>query len=346
MSTLCGEIFITVLLAIIFIHAVWPMINDSNFQFGRFFYSYIILLMMCIGALGFTVRLISAPTADISRWVNHALWFLVLNAIISLCGFKLFPYSTYKPVGIFSEPSHFALILAPLLAFACGTKARNYRLALIFFFVWGLVIENLTTLVAVILSLLITVRFAISKNAFITIIVISVFTAVSVQVIDTDYFLSRLEISNESNNLSVLVLLQGWETSVEMIKMTGAWGVGFQQFGFIDVSGEIIEKIANLGEEGLNKLDGGSMAAKITGEFGVLGLAAIFMIVIQAFRAYLRLKSAKLNDCSGGQILLSASLFTYVIELFARGVGYFSPTGFLVLCALINVYCYEKRSRS
>jgi O-antigen ligase len=212
--------------------------------------------------------------------------------------------------------------------------------------VWGLVIENLTTLVAVILSLLITVRFAISKNAFITIIVISVFTAVSVQVIDTDYFLSRLEISNESNNLSVLVLLQGWETSVEMIKMTGAWGVGFQQFGFIDVSGEIIEKIANLGEEGLNKLDGGSMAAKITGEFGVLGLAAIFMIVIQAFRAYLRLKSAKLNDCSGGQILLSASLFTYVIELFARGVGYFSPTGFLVLCALINVYCYEKRSRS
>lgn len=345
-SRLRSVIFFFALLAILLIHSSWPMINRSNFQLGRFFGSYLIVLIMCVAALGYAGRLISAPAADVSRWVNQALWFLVLNAIVGLSGFKLFLHTTYKPVGVFLEPSHFALVLAPLLAYICAIEARNHRWMLIFFFAWGLVIENMTTLLVVIFCFLINIKFSIAINTFVSAALALLLAIFGSNAIDIDYFLSRLVISRDSDNLSVLVLLQGWEYALMMLEQSKGWGAGFQQFGFSGATTAISEIIANMGEEGLNQFDGGSTAAKVVGEFGVFGLLGIFIICMLAGRAYHQLRLTSRNGNSGGLILLSACLYTYIIELFVRGTGYFSPTSFLVLCALVGVCCYPRRMSS
>jgi len=52
----------------------------------------------------------------------------------------------------------------------------------------------------------------------------------------------------------------------------------------------------------------------------------------------LRLRKSEQGGQSGSALFLSASLYTLPIELFARGVGYFSPTLFLGVCAALIAF--------
>ena len=58
---------------------------------------------------------------------------------------------------------------------------------------------------------------------------------------DIDYFVGRAVLSADSDNTSVLVLLQGWETARMSIERTHGWGAGFQQFGVTNFGGEIAD---------------------------------------------------------------------------------------------------------
>ena len=332
---LAGTLLISVLM-----HAGPRLISASSFNASRFFGSYLVLALMLLAAAGFAHRVARLPEHTVSKWVTQALYFLVLNALLGLTGIQLFAKATIKPVGIFSEPSHLALILAPLLTYACATEARHHRLLLIFFFGWGLAIENLTTLVAVTLCFLVTLRLNWS------ILAVLVAVAVGVALVDVEYFVSRLIISSDSDNLSVLVLLQGWENALLMLRDTGGWGAGFQQFGFLNVAGDFSDRLALLGEDSLNLLDGGSTASKLVGEFGLFGVAALAIYVPLFLHTFFKLRRVRKVGGASGELLLIACLFTFAIELFARGVGYFSPTCFLALSAMIALACSARSNHA
>ena len=332
-------LFLITLLAFLLLHALWPMTTNATFQVARFFGSYLVMALMCFGALGLAKHIHSAPPSEVSRWVSVALWLLTINALVGLTGFKPFPQATIKPIGIFAEPSHLAMVLAPLLAYTCAIEARHHRSLLAFFFAWGVAIENLTTLVVVVLCFLITFRLSVSRVALV------MFAAAGLFFVDVEYFASRLLISGDSDNISVLVLLQGWETATLMFEKTGGWGSGFQQFGFSNVAGEIADKLSAFGEDNLNQFDGGSTAAKIIGEFGIFGLVGLAVVVVLVAGAFLRLRAARQTGDNGGGLLLAASLYSFLIELFARGVGYFSPTFFLALSALVGIICFNNQAK-
>lgn len=325
-----GLTLIICILLFVLVHAAVPFFNSSLFDVERFFAGYLVLSLMAIATWVFAYNVTRVETVTVSRLVEQALWFLLINALLGLTELRLFPQMSSKPVGLFSEPSHLALVLAPLLVYACAMELRWHRLFIVFFFVWSLLIQNLTTLFVVILCF--TVLFRFNPPRVLLLMLLSgglVFT-------DLEYFTSRLLITRESENLSVLVLLQGWEIAKEMLNKTSNWGAGFQQFGFLNIFGDISSKIALLSEEDLNLLDGGSTASKLVGEFGVFAIAALGIYIVFFFWAFRQLRQARAHQIPGGRLFLISCLFAFIIELFIRGVGYFSPTCFLALSAVMG----------
>lgn len=332
-------LFVGVGVLVVSVHALVAVVNNEQFNLARLAGSVALLGLMLLGATAFAIQIAGLHEATMARWVVIGLCFLALNALFGLAGISFFPPTTSKPVGIFSEPSLFGLVVCPLLTYACAARMRHARLALLFFVIWALAIQNLTTLMAALLAASVLAQFRFID----AIAVVAMILAITLYV-DVQYFMDRLVISGESDNLSVLVLLQGWEHALIMLGESGGWGGGFQQFGFQGVSGDANDKLAKLGYEHLNVLDGGSVAAKMVGEFGYVGVAALVTYLYLFFRALRRARSASLYG-SGGELFLAACIISFSIELFVRGVGYFTPTCFLALSGVFWTTCLRRESK-
>ena len=311
--------------AFILVHGLIRIYVGGSFGLERFISGYIIFAWMAGVAAIFALVLPKVSPALFSRQIDVVMGFLFVNALIGLTGVGLLPGVTHKPVGIFAEPSHFALVLAPVMAYGCISGLRWSGYAVAFFFLWGIFIQNLTILMVCLLCLVLILRFDWK------LLIIPVGFASIFMFTDMDYFLSRLVISAESDNQSVLVLLQGWETADLLMERTRGWGAGFQQFGVVDAIGEVGEKVEIMSDGGVNLFDGGSSAAKIVGEFGYTGVVFVsiyiggFLFSLKWLRRMARVRA------EGGGVFLMCVAFMFFVEMFARGAGYFSPTFFLLL---------------
>jgi hypothetical protein len=255
--------------------------------------------------------------------------FMVANALVGILGISFLTHVTHKPVGIFSEPSHFALALAPLLIYSCIVRAKHHQFYLVFFLVWGLLIQNVTTLVVVALATSLILRVRLSH--FVKLVL--VFCGLLIFISESEYFSSRVSLTSESDNMSVIALLRGWEIAILTIRDTSYWGGGFQQFGSLGLYGELTAKMEALDLDRLNILDGASSAAKLTGEFGLFGVMVIlayFLIFIMCFRVVTARRAR--YTLNRGELFLLSCLLSLSVELFFRGVGYFS-TGFFLFFA-------------
>lgn len=333
-------LWILVVLSFILGHSSWLFVTEADFQASRFIGSYLTLMFLSAGAVAYLNQLLTLESSRVSTLVDRAIWFMMVNALIGLAGADLFKYASVKPIGVFSEPSHFGLALAPLLAYACANESRHYQLKLLFFFAWAVWIQNMTTLLVVILCFLINVRGRFSSFAILAIIVGAFAT------IDAEYFITRILVSTDSDNLSVVVLLSGWETAAAMFSASNGWGGGFQQFGFVGPIGELGERVSQMTGESINRYDGGSTAAKLVGEFGVFGIAVLLTVIVLSAKAFFRLRAARRSGESGAILFSLGSVYTLIIELFARGVGYFSPTLFLGACSIILLVGARDRAAS
>jgi hypothetical protein len=136
--------------------------------------------------------------------------------------------------------------------------------------------------------------------------------------------LERVIIFSDSDNLSVLVLLSGYERAYLGFFDNFGLGVGFQQMGVVGPLGSIQEKMAlKLNAEGLNLFDGGTFFSKIVVEFGVFGLVAVLAYILCFSRI---IKKIKNNQIKASQDLFYYSCFVmFFIVFFFRGAGYFTP---------------------
>lgn len=150
------------------------------------------------------------------------------------------------------------------------------------------------------------------------------------------YFIDRIPfLGPETENLSRLVWIQGWENAGLSIWNSFGFGGGFQQFGIATARGDAANALEILGVGGLNALDGGTTGSKIVGELGLFGLFAL------AWHGWLSLRLARSaywrqNTCDGPHFLV-ACVIGYVVELYVRGFGYFTPGGVLCLAGLFLV---------
>jgi len=332
---------IAVVIALMAIHAFISNRLTAGVSFSRFATSCVILTFTVVGARFAARKLADTPTVRLVEAADLTLGLLALLGIAALLGVPAIgAQASAKSVVIFAEPSHFALACIPVLMFRVSIAKRSTQLLLIgAAMVFALFVQSLILLAGTLL-----VAFVLLRRTHL-ILMTGVLAAVAVT-LDVTYYSSRLVFSADTDNLSALVLMQGWENAILAFRATASLGVGFQQLGIAGPIGDTAEKIFTLlGGTYINLRDGGSTAAKLIGEFGVLGMAILAFLLRKILGAIKQVRRAQLLPAAHRDVrklFYCSMIISFAVELFLRGTGYFSPGSFLAFIALTSLPALER----
>ena len=308
-----------------------PMLVEIDTN--RFIFSFACLFIVALSAFLTALYLkYNSRNSHFYGAVKVSFIILLINGLISLTKIDFLSTGLAKPTFLFLEPSHFALVLTPFLIYFCLTLSR-YKALLLLLVVggWAGYIQNLTLLIGVMLAFTISTR----HNLIFAISLFILFLAALIAIFGIDslsYFTDRLVLSGDNDNLSVLVLFQGWQNAIETLTTQSYLGGGFQQFGVTTVSGSVSDKLYSLLGFNINQFDGGATAPKLVGEFGVFGIAFLCCYLVFYLRIFLRLRKKKSFDKM--DIFFYAIFLASFLEFFIRGVGYFSPLMYIFLISI------------
>ena len=309
-----------------------------------------VLITLAVSAFLFSQRIAEGSTAGILKGIYYFIVFTLVLGWLSYFNLSDFgSYATrYKPVAPFSEESHYALCIG-FLAGAYSVVANFRKIVFITFNIiaQAILFPNLTLLVFV--TLIIVILFArLNPKYFIatsTIIILALSNLLSFVITNNEYFASRLNF-DESDNLTTLVWLQGWDLAKINFINTNGLGLGFQMLGSENTSlstySYLTEKIAG---QYKNLEDGGFLAAKIIAELGIAGLLIVgfYIIYLMGFIRTLNnnnklpklFNPALKNEIHNlKKLFCQGLLFFFVVEFFLRGYGYFSPSLYMVLTGI------------
>ena len=304
------------------------LINSfSCINVQRFFYSLVLFIILLVVSFVFVDVLCSVREKVVSMVLNSSFLILSLDLIASLVDGRLL--SSEKELFLFREPSHFSLIYIPISSFIIfNSKFNRSVLIIIFLLLISYYIKSLTLLVG---CFIIVFSFC-AKNRMYksSIIFISLFT---VLVFSTSYFKERILFNEDNLNLSLLILLDGWERAYLANIITDGFGIGFNQFGFFGIIGFFRELIINMNATTINLYDGGSTSCKVVAEFGLFGVILILSYLIYAKKYLLRFLKTSYNS---PKVILTYSFFIgSFLELFVRGTGYFNSGIIMLFIALL-----------
>jgi len=231
----------------------------------------------------------------------------------------------------FPEMSHFSLIFLPLLMFKIFTtkKTIHIYMMILFSLFLALTIQNLILLVGTIFIMLIH-SF---KKTFFFFIIPSSILILSLDIKNLYYFIERIQFV-DTNNISTLVFLSGWERAYLNLFEHGIFGIGFNQLGYEGQSGFYQEKINSHRLYGLNINDGGSVAPKLVSELGVLGIIMISIYGYYLIKLLYKIKKYNLTYNYLDTFYISIFIMSFV-NIFLRGSGYFSPIMFLFMSSIM-----------
>lgn len=263
---------------------------------------------------------------------------LIVMVVMSVLDYQpAGPLSSERPVWPFTEPSHFALAALPFFIDGAVRARRIERWAL-------LIIMALIVMVLQSLSLAVGLFIAAACSLGLAELVIFLIGGIAAaQFIDVSYYVDRIDISYSSSNLSALVYLQGIELIQEALQTTRGWGIAIQQLGFAPTNVLATEVIRRVGGGEQNLADGSFLAVKFGAELGILGLALIAIYLFKLFWAVIDLRLvANRRAVSPVGVTFGLSVFiAFSVELFVRGIGYFSGT-VVMACASLGVIATVK----
>ena len=295
--------------------------------------SAVMLMLMIVAGQLMANRLLAAPPRLLKSTSLRCLAVLAVAGLLGTLHLLQPPAGWEKPAFPFTEPSHLALAAAPfLVAAAVGSRPLMRAAWLLVFVAIGAVLQNLTMLVACVVAAVITLR----PLHVLALLLLLVPIALSA---DLDYFLVRLDFSEDNQNLSSLVFLQGWQMMDESLAVTHYVGRGFQQLGLADTDAPAAQLIYALLQDNLNLLDGGFNLAKIVSELGAIGIALALALARITWSAVGLLRLAvtaprKAATLPAARVFAAAIMLGYLVEMLVRGVGYFSPSGLLLTASL------------
>jgi hypothetical protein len=264
------------------------------------------------------------------------------SMILSWAGFDIMSLLGYKTTihsGLYSEPSHLALHLIPLIAYRLLENFSDRLTWFILLLVFA--IAPSSTLAIGFLGIF-AIKFGMkmrSKWAIITLSMSAVifFYVLAVSGFNNPLFSRVLGIINFKNNknfnLSSAVWLNGWSQAFDNMMASHGWGVGINRMGCgaLAKAGFLSSRIERAVAGGLilNSNDGSFMLAKIVAELGVFGLLIGLYISFLAINAIIRLSdNIKQNSMDVNvrheMICRGAAGLTLVIYMYLRGTSYFA----------------------
>jgi hypothetical protein len=325
------------ILLMLFIHGVVVDLWYGGVNFERLLGSCVVILIVMIAAYVIAQQLLALTPKSLSTVAHFAFVILSILGFSAVAGIPSVNNAFQKPVIVFSEPSHFSFVYLPVMIFTVATTTRRRQfLLLCSALVLGAALQNLTVLVGILGA-----SCLILSRKQVLLLLAAVVLAAAFLALDLSYYADRLLLSSDSDNLSTLVYLQGWQRASVNIIETSGWGVGFQQFGFVGSLGDVMEKIIYLTHGvPLNLYDGGSTGSKLIAELGVVGVVLILLflqVVARGARLIRRAQRLPIKQRDVRAIFFYSFVVAYASEVFIRGNGYLSPSLTLVLAALIAI---------
>ncbi|CAH5655438.1 hypothetical protein AI2999V1_2947 [Enterobacter cloacae] len=317
--------------------------NLAQPDFSKFILSFFFAIISVCAAYIVKNSIADASDFDIHSTIVFLMLVVLFNGAISLSRIDFFNTGLEKPTFLFQEPSHFALVCAPFLIYFSFSNIRNYlRLSMLLVFgLWGVYIQNFTMIFAVILAYIITAKHLLPAFIIFCICAIPVYLFIESDFFN--YYRERLDLSSDTNNLSALVLIQGWDNAFLTLQQSPL-GAGFQQYGISTVYGEISNKIFRMINIYINQFDGGATAPKIIGEFGIFGLFIVATYLIGWFKVFY---SARRNRFTADKksLLFYSMYLASILEFFIRGAGYFTPGMFFLIVSTLYFMSNNKAPR-
>jgi len=306
-------------------------------SFPLFIYLCIVTYMMSVFLSKIDIKKLYA-SIDLSVYV---IIFFGILTILSEGRFGIpFGYN-YREVFPFAEPSHYALFSGPffILYFISSPNIIRRIFILTVTLLFAIYIQSLTMLIFNILLWGLLIKPSV-KNILILLAMLYFFLSV---IFNIEYFNKRINLdSEESNNLSTLVYLQGFYDAKYSLVHSNGLGLGFQMMGTQAESeiGELIRTFYKNIHDGINREDGGFLAAKIVAEFGIFGIVLLFMYIYLLIKSYIILqKRSTIED----KVLVFSSglIYSSFVYFFIRGIGYFSPSIIFFLVGFFYIFQYR-----
>jgi len=311
----------------------------------------ILSLILCAQALA-TLLINISNKVDLAECSTNYINIFLLLGVSSLSGLTipgLFPGT--KQVVLFSEPSHYAIALTPLLFTSLCISSRlkifNF-IQVICLIVLCFFLESVTLAAIVLLASLAhyvmqykqASERILRRNFASTIILVILGIATIYLVTQNQYFLERLNFINidldDTASLSSNVsLAMGYQEAYLNLLKSHFLGLGFQQMGICLPTGSFANAIHIVNGGYTNRYDGSILASKIVSEFG---LAGVFLIVAYLSYCLKIIRTSSSNNLSSVQRLSIGLIISLVPYLFVRGGGYF---GGPVLISLAGLLVFE-----
>ncbi|MFM0204983.1 hypothetical protein PQR53_34760 [Paraburkholderia fungorum] len=322
--------WITIIVGVITVHAVVAS-AFTPIDYPKALGSLFILIICLAGSAAMADLLAASTTDELVKAARLCLAVFWLVGMLGCAGLAQVASGDYpKPVFPFTEPSHLAVTVAPLLIFGCVTSGGMRRVFYIgSFLIIAAVLQNVTLVAACLIAAAVCIPL---RYIFVLLLAGTPLLLNA----DLSYYLDRLDFSDQNQNLSALVFVQGWQFIAEAWTRTHGIGYGFQQLGTTEsgsAAGYLIYAI--LGQN-LNVFDGGFTLSKLVSEGGLLGLLLATLYAIKAATAIVFLRSvARAKRKADILQVFSASVIAgYLLEMFIRGSGYFTPVGLLLISAI------------
>lgn len=336
--------YILLYLIMIFLFGLYPMLFFEWFELKRFILSYLMIFIYLIASFLFVNLSLETTEERIYKYINFIFYLVTFDGAIFLISKIINPLSNNPELFFFPEISHFSLIFLPLLLFKVITSKKDSYIFTIIFgsLILSLLAKSFTLMVG---SLMITLLYSPKKTIiFLTFLILFFLSLLEFEFINRDvftYFIQRIPYF-DTNNISALVFLSGWERAYLNLSNNGLFGIGLNQLGYEEQIGFFQKKLETFRLGTLNLKDGGSVAPKLISELGILGLISIIVYIIYFIKVIIKFKKYNLRYSNLETFYISVFIMSF-INLFARGSGYFSPIMFLFLCSIF--YFFKRTSK-
>jgi hypothetical protein len=331
-----GKLAITIalVLALVILESMASFVlNTSTFNSERFFETYVYLVLFLGGAGFFALLARRVRSTDAGFAIRVVFVLLLLSGVAGLADISPF-FRNAPSVLFFSENSHFALALLPFLLYMTVVSRKSQW----FFPFLGLGLALSLQSLTLMIGSVVVAGLALPVRKFLGVAIVGILILGYEVSSGGEYYLARLSLSVENANLSGLIYLDGWERAYLNLMDYHGMGVGFQQLGFVGNEGNIASLLELLSIGDLARLDGSFVAAKLISEFGMLAIIALVVYLRWASKSgrWLRTIAVEHRNVDVSQeVFFECCFVMFMIDLFVRGTGYFSPTGFLFVSALM-----------
>jgi hypothetical protein len=255
--------------------------------------------------------------------------------------------------GLFSEPSHAAFSLFPIVAILLVAESRKLRRNGLIALCGLVLLSRSSTLFALIAAWFLYRLFVhreLGRSLFIG-LGLSIVVGLAI-LVNYDLFvaptLERIEGVigvNEAENISTLVYLQGWQDAWTNVLRTKGLGLGFNMMGcnpLPDVPARAI--LANVYQIELNSEDGSIIFGKLVAEAGVIGIVLLLAIIWWLVRIEIDIRKYSSGKATA-VISIQAALMVSLVAIFLiRSTGYFSGSVLLLVVAVAASVRWRKNA--